>query len=77
MDLKVRPTITLHLSNQEFRLVGLALAGKIVTREDQENALTLNAELTAAYAHQLGQTADVAAGAARQAKAIPSRDGKE
>lgn len=59
MDIKVQPMITLRMEHADFRIVGLALSGKL-RPPDIKQALELNARLTAAYSTQLNALADAA-----------------
>jgi hypothetical protein len=61
---------TLKLTGAEFRLMTLALSGKLTRKEDMKEVLQLNERLCALRAHELTMAAQIADGAHNQAVAL-------
>jgi len=59
-----------RLTGAEFRLVTLALAGRIASEEETRDALSLNERLCQLRARLIAELGDVTAGAYRSASAL-------
>ena len=68
VDLEV--TYSVRLTSAEFRLVTFALAGKISSKEDVREALSLNERLCELRARLTAQLSEVTAGARAKASEL-------
>lgn len=68
VDLEI--TYSLRLTSAEFRLVTLALAGKISSKEDVREALSLNERLCELRARLTAQLSEITAGARAKASEL-------
>jgi hypothetical protein len=68
VDLEI--TYTMRLTNTEFRVVTLALAGKLNSRDDVRQALALNEKLCDLRARLAAQLSDISTGAHARASEL-------
>lgn len=68
MHTEIKQTYTLVLTSEEFRLIGLAIAGKLKDADDTMAAKELNAKLCLQKVKSLKDQLDVAEQASRLAQ---------
>ena len=76
-NVNLRNTIVLELTNDEFRLIGLALASNNLKGRSHHAALELNVQLTQNRARQMAEQLEVVQGACLRAQEALDAAGSE